>query len=312
MSRASDIRQQIDFEKERRNRLSVPAFAAGFLYVLSQIVLAETVSGGPTVGVLEGLAPALRGEGNPAISPRAVEVRYISHHSLVLIVGSVLAVVSIGVLVAVLLLLWSATVFRRPQTWPLVPRLLIGGGSIFALIQVVHEVIEAIETHQFAHGHNFTAHAVDHALTNATSIQVTAYVGFLAWIALATGIVALMINALRVGLVPRWMGVLGMLMALLIFLPIGGVTFQGIVPGFWILMMGVLYGGRWPRGDPPAWAAGESRPWPSAAQARAERTGKPIPATAGAGAGGGRDVAPEPMRPVPKATSRKRRKRGGG
>ena len=36
-------------------------------------------------------------------------------------------------------------------------------------------------------------------------------------------------------------------------------------------MMGILFMGRWPNGDPPAWAAGEARPWPTQAERRAER-----------------------------------------
>ena len=31
-------------------------------------------------------------------------------------------------------------------------------------------------------------------------------------------------------------------------------------------MMGMLLAGRWPGGDPPAWEAGEARPWPDAAR----------------------------------------------
>ena len=58
-------------------------------------------------------------------------------------------------------------------------------------------------------------------------------------------------------------------------------------------MMGILFVGRWPKGDPPAWAAGEARPWPSQAQMRAASEGAggavaaadgaPAPAPASAG-----------------------------
>jgi hypothetical protein len=43
----------------------VPAFGGGFLYLLSGIVASETLKGAPTVGLLQGLAPALSGEANP-------------------------------------------------------------------------------------------------------------------------------------------------------------------------------------------------------------------------------------------------------
>ena len=310
MSRAGDIREQVEHESRRRSRLAVPAFGGGFLYLLSSIVITETLNGAPTVGVLEGLRPALEGVANPSVSPRANEVKFVSRHAFPLIAGSVLAAVALGALVLVLVLLLEATVFRRPETVPWARRVLIAGGIAVALVAVVHQVVSAIETHDFATGHDLSSHAVDRALTTGTANVIVQYVSLLAGLAFAAGIVVVMMNALRVGLVPRWMGFLGMFTGLLIFLPIGGAELQ-VVPALWMVMMGVLYAGRWPGGDPPAWSAGEPRPWPSGAQVRAERqaarTGKPVPVPAGAGAGG--DVPPEPAQPAPRASSRKRRKK---
>jgi hypothetical protein len=71
-------------------------------------------------------------------------------------------------------------------------------------------------------------------------------------------------------------------------------------------MVGLLYAGRWPGGDPPAWSAGEARPWPSRAQVAAERAGTADDRGGKASAG---DPAPAP---VPQAgTSRKRRRKRG-
>ena len=133
--------------------------------------------------------------------------------------------------------------------------------------------------------------------------MIVDYIDLLGGLALAAGMIAMMINALRVGLLPRWMGILGMFTGLLIFLPIGGAELQ-VVPAFWLVMMGVLYMGRWPKGEPPAWAAGEARPWPSQAQMRAEaRGGGGTPVAAGVGA------VPEPVRPAGGGSSRKRRRK---
>ncbi len=97
-----------------------------------------------------------------------------------------------------------------------------------------------------------------------------------------------------------------MFAALLIFLPIGGAELQ-LVPAFWMVMIGILFVGRWPKGDPPAWAAGEARPWPSQAQLRAEAAGggsSPSPAAVGA------TPAPAPVAGQGSA-GRRRRKRSG-
>ncbi len=311
MSRAGDIRQQVELESRRRSRLAVPAFGGGFLYLLGSIIITETLNGAPTVGVLQGLSPALKGVANPPRSPRADEVEFVSHHAFALIAGSVVAAVALGALTVVLLLLLDATTFRRPQIWRHARTLLIAGGVAVAAISVIHQIVSAVETHNFTHGHDFSSHAVDQALTTGTANVLVEYVDLLAGLAFAAGIVIVMMNALRVGLVPRWMGILGMFTGLLIFLPIGGAELQ-VVPALWLVMMGVLYAGRWPGGDPPAWPDGEPRPWPSGAQARAERAaarGGGRPGRPGRGAPA--ELVPEPALPAPKATSRKRRKRGG-
>jgi hypothetical protein len=285
MPSAAEIRAQTSLELERRKRLAIPAFAGGVLYLLSSIIISATLNGAPTVGLLQGLTPALRGETTPEVSPRAPEVKWISHHAFPLISGSVLAAVAVLILTVVLLLFADATYFRRPETWALARPLVLVGGISVAVLGIGHQVVSAIETHNFAVGHDHTNAAVDHALTKATPNVIVGYLALLAGLALAAGMISVMLGSQRVGLVPRWMGILGIFSGLLIFLPIGGAQLQ-IIPAFWLVMTGVLLLGRWPSGDPPAWEAGEARPWPTAAEQRAARAaggrdaGKPAPAGA--------------------------------
>jgi uncharacterized membrane protein (DUF2068 family) len=305
MPSAAEIRRQVESESERRARLAVPAFASGFLYLISSIIISSTLNGAPEVGLLQGLTPALQGIANPTVSPRAEEVKFISHHTFSLVSGSALGAIAVGGLTLILLLLLDATRFRRPEMWSGARPLVLFGGIAVAAVSVIHQGVSAIETHNFATGHNFTNHAVDQALTKGTVNVLVDYVDLLAGLALAAGMVVAMINALRVGLLPRWMSFLGMLAGLLIFLPIGGAELQVIV-SFWMAMMGILYFGKWPNGEPPAWKDGEARPWPASARAQA-RMGNL--ATAGSGASAA-DV-PAPARPASGSSSRKRRKRGG-
>src|ERR1700747_219313 len=66
MPSASEVREQVARESEQRRRLAVPAFAGGLLYLLSGIIVSASLSGAPTVGMLEGLAAALRGAAGAA------------------------------------------------------------------------------------------------------------------------------------------------------------------------------------------------------------------------------------------------------
>src|SRR6266566_2907200 len=314
MASSSETRAQVARESERRRALAAPAIAGGVLYMLSGIIIAATLNGAPSVGVLQGLAPALRGEARPRHSPRAAEVEFLSHHAFALIAGSVLVAIAIAALVLILLLLFDAARFRRPETWSAARPLVLAGGIALALVSVGHQVVGAIETHNFAIGHDFSNHAVDDALTKGTPYTIIDYLDLIAGLALAAGVIATALNAMRVGLLTRWMGILGVFTGVLIFLPLGGVTLQ-IVPAFWMVMAGILFGGRWPNGDPPTWAAGEARPWPTQAQMREAReqarAGRPAASAASADGVGGADVAPAPTRPAASGSSRRRRRKRG-
>src|ERR1700742_789318 len=67
MPSKDDISQQVARETEWRSRLAVPAFAGGVFYLLSGIITNSVASSAPTVGVLQGLTPALKGVAVPAI-----------------------------------------------------------------------------------------------------------------------------------------------------------------------------------------------------------------------------------------------------
>ena len=70
--------------------------------------------------------------------------------------------------------------------------------------------------------------------------------------------------AMRVGLLTRFWGSLGM--------AVGIAALIGLTPLalLWFLYLGVLLVGRIPGGRPPAWAAGEAIPWPTPGQTAAK------------------------------------------
>jgi hypothetical protein len=323
------IRARVDHETERRNRLGVPSIAGGVLFLLGGVIVTTTLRGLPTVGTIQGLAPALRGEANPAVSPGAAEVRFIDHHAFGLIAGNLLQAVAIFFLILVLLFLLGAVRFRRPETSRVARPLVLYGGVGMVLVSIAHPLAQVLNAHKFVTGHDFTAEAVNHALTQSTVLDASEYVGLFAGLALAAGMVVVTLGATRTGLMARWTMYLGIFAALLAFTPFGLALgeVQQLIPAFWMVTTGILLMGRWPGGDPAAWAAGEARPWPSSAEVRAQRdadgaggrrgraqpSGRPStqPSIEGGANGTGGDVAPEPMQPARGgSSSRRRRKRG--
>ena len=208
-------------------------------------------------------------------------------------------------LTLVLLVILDATRFRRPETWRPARPLIIAGGAGVAALNLAHSVILGITSHKFAVGHDFTNHAVDRALLTAGGVGVgLGAAGLFASLALVAGMGTTMVASMRVGLTARWVSFLGIFAALLfVFGGAFGRILPELVTAFWLVSMGILFIGKWPNGDPPAWASGEARPWPTGAELRAARRGQtPAPATAG-------DVAPAPTQPAGTRSSR-RRKRG--
>jgi hypothetical protein len=298
--------RELTRERERRARLGVPAAAGGVLYLLSGIIISSALGGIPTVGVLQSVAPALRGEPNPPVSPRAAEVKFQSHHALDLLAGSALVAVAYAALVLVLIFLLGATRLRRPETGPVARVLVIAGGATVAVLSLLTQIVLAINTHNFATGHDFSNHAVE-AVTHNAAYTVFAYLTPLAGIALAAGMIIAMVGSVRVGLLPRWMGMVGGVSAVLLLLP---VELLDVIPAFWLVAVGILLLGRWPNGDPPAWNSGEAIPWPSPTDRPAGGGGARRAGGVGRLFGGApSDVAPEPAQPVVSSGSRRRRKR---
>ncbi|MHB1536887.1 MAG: hypothetical protein ACYCUM_02115 [Solirubrobacteraceae bacterium] len=261
-----DRGEQLAWERRIRSRLGVPAAVGGVLYLLSGIIVSSALSSAPTVGLLQALkGPIVQGIAEPASSPRTAEVRYVSEHAFALIVGSALSAIALLMFTAVLLVLVRACRHRRPESWAPTAMLVLIGGIGFAAVSIGHQIAEAILTHQFVASADHGNEAVKHALTTGTTNVVSDYVSLIAGLFFAAGMITASLNAMRVGLLARWMGIVGALSGLLIFLPIGGAELE-IIPAFWLVAMGILMMGRWPNGDPPAWEAGEAIPWPSQAE----------------------------------------------
>jgi hypothetical protein len=135
---------------------------------------------------------------------------------------------------------------------------------------------------------------------------------------------------MRVGLLTRFTGFLGMIVGGTLILPLDQF---GIIRSFWLIAVGLMILGRLPGGRPPAWSKGEAVPWPTQQQLREQREaarrqgGEQQRERAGRGRNGDRAQggarsdrmppaqAPKPRRPDAKsgqphpATSRRKRKR---
>jgi hypothetical protein len=93
------------------------------------------------------------------------------------------------------------------------------------------------------------------------------YFDLAANLALGFGLVLVGLNAMRAGLLSRFLGILAIIVGVLTVLFRGA----GIIEAFWLVAVGALFLNRWPGGRGPAWETGEAVPWPSAMDAQRAR-----------------------------------------
>jgi small-conductance mechanosensitive channel len=110
--------------------------------------------------------------------------------------------------------------------------------------------------------------------TGAPLLVALQYAGVLC---VAFAFVLLGMNAMRAGLLSRFMGYLGIAIGVLTVLAVFG-PIGVVIEIFWLGALGLIYLDRWPSGRGPAWEEVEAIPWPSAMEQRAalerERAGE--------------------------------------
>jgi hypothetical protein len=217
------------------------------------------------------------------------------------VVSGVLQAVGFLLLIPVLLYLFRATRYRNPRLMTAAAVLVVLGGVTLAAITVVGQLERIDIAGSFfpdhAHGNDLDEVATDYIQDQySPALQG---VGLAGQIALAFAVIMIALNAMRAGLLSRFMGILGIFVGILLVIPLG----IPILQLFWFGALGLLLLNRWPGGRGPAWQTGEAMPWPGAAEQReeierrrAEREGVQEPPA---------ESEPEEERPP----SRKRRKK---
>ena len=155
-------------------------------------------------------------------------------------------------LAAVLFYLYRATKARKPEFPVIALVIAVLGPILLAIAGPLSDISRLDIADEFlSSGPQSEARAED--LLEDRSVPAAA-VGSAGTLALAIAFVLININAMRVGLLSRFMGVIGAIVGGLYVLPI--LSGPLIVQLFWLLALGVLFLGHWPGGRGPAWETG--------------------------------------------------------
>ncbi len=227
------------------------------------------------------------------------------------LIGSIFTALSLFALAATLHWLWGAALAREPKLRPtFVGWLAIAGGVIEGVAVVLYVVAFGSAANDFvSHGSQTFPEA--NALLGRATLLVPQIANYLGLFLVAIALVLVSLNAMRVGLLTRFLGYLGIIAGVLTIIPLVPIP---IVEAYWLLALAYLLSGRWPSGVPPAWSSGRAEPWPArqpaagrgqpAARGTRGLRGRPAPTPAPESVG-----APAPARSSTRSTTAKRKRK---
>jgi hypothetical protein len=270
-----DTEQRLEYEARVRTRQVALAGAAGVLVmvaVLVQLPGAHVKVNEETLGLIT------------------------EHKRFALdLVGAVLSALGSLALGWTLAYLFGAARARAPQTRPgFIGQLSIAAGVIAAAAGIASAVASGRAASEFVSQGSQTWPEAN-AILHRTWVVVPEIGVYLGALLIAVALVLVSLNAMRVGLLPRFMGYLGIIAGVLTIIPLVPIP---IVEAYWLVALAYLMSGRWPSGVPPAWTSGRAVPWPSSQELRAargqangrapraKRAPEPVPQPAGAPASG--------------------------
>ncbi|HEU4655965.1 MAG TPA: hypothetical protein VFR97_00485 [Capillimicrobium sp.] len=293
--------EQREWEQRLRVPAAVCAVLAGVLTLVGSFIL-TTLPSAPAIGVLQALTPAFEGRPDATDNPRAAIVEWRDDNMGTLLLSSVFTALGLLCMGVVLLYLYRATASRREGT-PRVTRYAIYFGPIVCAIAGVAVTLAlGAQASDFLSGTDRSRDAVEDALAGGP-IAVLAGFQYAGLLALAVATVLVALNAMRAGLLTRFMGVLGIIVGVLFVIQFGALP---LVQAVWLVGLAPLLMQRWPGGQPPAWERGEAVPWPSQQELREARMRAAEQRTGAAAVDDAAEPAPAPK---PSAASRKRKRR---
>jgi hypothetical protein len=310
---AVDSTKQLAWEARQRPRAGIAALIAAVLTLGPDLWTNALFQDAPKAAFLDGLLKAIQpGPVGATESLRTPYFVYYDQHAASFVAANVAKGIGFVGLAWALTFLVAAARARRPEMSRLLVYVPLVGAVLSGIAAILASIAFSAEVSDFLSG----PHTVERAETAGGTVLITAqFLGFIGQLLLAAGYVLLSLNAMRTGLITRFLGILGCIVGVLVVV---GPTLLPVMQSFWLLALGVLLLGRWPSGMPPAWRTGKAEPWPSqsevagrrraAAEARrAARKGTPPARTAPADPAA--DAADSQANGADPAGARRKRKR---
>ncbi len=188
----------------------------------------------------------------------AAVLRYFDRHGGEYLGASIFQAFGILLLAVVAVHIYRAAKDRNPDQAPVVLVVGVYGPAAFAASTIVRAITLTILADDFA-GRAVQTEKAAEDLLNSPVLVVGTILGLTGVLALGFWLVKGSLDAMRLGLLTRFMGVLGIALG-----PALVLGFGLLVMPLWLFALGLLLAGYWPRGVPPAWETGRAEPWQGA------------------------------------------------
>ncbi|HWT22280.1 MAG TPA: hypothetical protein VN213_02120, partial [Solirubrobacteraceae bacterium] len=262
---ATGIADHLAWEARQRRPAAIAALVAAVLTLAGSVYGGILFADVPRSGMLEALERAARpGDVEQLVSLRVPVYQFYEDKAAGVLVSTFMRAIGLLGLGWALTYLAVATRARRPELPRIAQYLPIIGAGLSAVATILSTVATLIAVGDFLDGPRTVAEAGN--ITQNGLLVTAQLINLPGLLALALALVLISLNAMRTGLLTRFMGVLGMITGALLVFPIGSPL--PIVQCFWLLMLGLLFLGRSPGGAPPAWETGEAMPWPGGGSRR--------------------------------------------
>jgi hypothetical protein len=179
-------------------------------------------------------------------------------------------------MISPVIFLLRAAAARGANIPRMAPGLVVVGGTLFALTSAIQPVLLVELAKEFANNSGLSFDEYKHLFKSPLPSIIGVGV-FLGSVCMAFGMVIGSLRAMKVGLLTRFIAMIGIVAGLGLLPPeiIGSFVGPGVVlfifsVATWFLMIAALVSDRWPAGRPTAWDDGEPHPWPTAAERREE------------------------------------------
>jgi hypothetical protein len=266
------VEETLEWERRQGPRAAIAAAVAAIATFAGGIISSTALSDQPHVPFATSLQNSTQPGAETRPSLRTPQLQYIHDNAGKLILGGVVLAIGYFAFLPALGYLYRAAKARRPELPRAVLVLALIGPALLGVAAIVFQVALTQKAGDFVTSSDHTRDAVDD-VTKGGLLRGVQILNLPGTLCLAFALVLLSLNAMRAGLLTRFMGVLGIICgAALVLLP------QNPIIVFWLLALAALFAHRWPQGMPAAWETGTAVPWPSAAEVaeqRAAARGKP-------------------------------------